>query len=233
MRNAIHTSGRTLIRTTFITLIIFFNAHVNAQSIEVIGGMNINHFYDLGTSNRHNSTSYTQDYGYTLKLVYNDIRIRKLSWRFSLGFDKYKGHLLSRSGSLGGSNTIKASVEKSILSVGIYPFNFKIANYLKFSLGLEFGRLISESFEGTRRGYHLGNVSGWNYNLNEIIDQFSEKNYLGIRANLAYDFKINDQYIVTPQYSYYLGFNDEFVAVKSKTKSMRQVFSLGIKRKIQ
>lgn len=205
---------------------------VFSQSIELIGGVNRNNFFTYQEETAHFSSSYTPGYGYTIQIAIENVKVDWITARFTLSVDKYGGELDATDGGLGGAWTTKAKIDKSIFSLGVFPFNFKIANRIDLNLGFEVSGLIHETFRGTKSGWQMGQ-SYWSYDLNDKYDRYSSNLYFGLNGRVAYDFNIYDKWAISPQYSYYYGLMDEFVEFPKKTRSMRHYFCIGLQRKIK
>jgi hypothetical protein len=203
-----------------------------SQNLEIISGINKNTFFDFQQNEGHFSSSYTSDFGYAIWLGIEDIKAGWLKLRFTLGYDKYGGSLKASDGGLGGGYTTVAEIDKSVISLGVFPINFKIIDKINLNFGVEISGLINESFKGTSSGWILGEPD-WSYDLNDKYDKYSAKTYFGLRSRIAYDFNISDNLAISPQYSYYFGLSKEFDEFPEATKSMRHYFCIGIKRKIK
>jgi len=213
-------------------LIILCSLTAYSQNIELIGGLNKNNFFDFQQNEGHFSSSYQPDYGYTIRLGVENITFDCLTLRFTLGFDKYEGELTASDGGLGGRYTTDAKIDKSVISLGVFPLNFKIVDRIDLNFGFELSGLIRENYSGTSSGWLMGNPD-WSYDLNDKYDKFNSKTYFGLRGRIAYDFNISDKLAISPQYSYYFGLVKEFDEFPEETKSMRHYFCIGLQRKLK
>lgn len=216
----------------FIALILLISIPAFSQNLEVIGGLNKNHFFDFQQNEGHFSSSYYSNYGYTLRIGVDDIKVDWLTLRFTLSYDKYGGELKASDGGMGGGYTTNAKIDKSVISLGVFPVNFKIIDRIDLNFGFEIAGLINENYSGTSSGWNMGNPD-WSYDLNEKYDRYSSKIYFGLRGRIAYDFNISDKLSISPQYSYYLGLSNEFDEFPEATKSMRHYFCIGLQRKLK
>lgn len=221
-----------MIRTITLTLFLFVFISAHSQNIEVIGGLNKNIFFDLQQKEGHYSSSYNPDYGYAIRFGVEDIKVDWMTFRFTLGYDKYGGEFTVSDGGQGGGSTTEAVIDKSVISLSVFPLNFKIINRIDLNFGLEFSGLIRENFSGTRSGWILGEPD-WSYGLKEKHERFSAKTYFGLSGRIAYDFNISDRLAISPQYSYYFGLSNEFDEFPEATKSMRHYFCVGIQRTLK
>lgn len=219
-------------RELLIGLILLSTLTAFTQDVELIGGVNKNDFFDFQQHEGHFSSSYSPDYGYAIRIGIENIKVDWLTLRLTLGFDKYGGELKASDGGRGGGYTTEAKVDKSVISVGVFPVNFKIIDRIDFNFGFELSGLISENYSGTSSGWSLGGPV-WSYDLNDRHERFSSKIYFGLRGRIAYDVHISDKMAISPQYSYYFGLSNEFDEFPEATKSMRHYFCIGLQRKIE
>ena len=214
-----------------LIIIIFLNSlTLFSQSIAIIGGLNRNSFFDFNQDEWHYSSSYDSDFGYAIGIGLEDIKVKWLKLRFTLSYDKYGGEMAISDWALGGGDETNAEIDKSIISLGIFPVNFKIIDRININLGLEMAGLISEHIIGTQSYWEMGQLV-WVKDLNDKDERFCAKAYFGLCGRIAYDIGISDNLTISPQYSYYFGVSNEFV-IKT-TKSMRHYFCIGLQRKIK
>lgn len=215
----------------FTTFIIFCSFSVFSQNVELIGGMNKNKFFDYEKDEGHFNSSYDSQYGYSIQIAIENIRIDTLKWRFTLGYEKYGGSINVRDGGLGGGVTTNAEIEKSIISVGVFPLNFRIIDRIDINVGFEVGALINENIAGTTSGWSMG-TNGYSYDLSDEHKRYNAKAYFGLRGRVAYDFKVSEKMAISPQYSYYFELTKEFDEFPEFSKSMRHFIGIGVQRKI-
>ncbi len=216
-------------KKTFIALLFLNSLVLFSQNLEVIGGVNYNRFFNFKEETPHFSSTYNTDLGYVIKFAIDDIKFEGQKLRFTLGYEKYGGEVQVNDGGLGGGYGVNTEINKSVLSLGIYPFNFKILKRIDFNLGIEVSGLLNETYKGTSGGWQAGEPNV-NIDLNEKYDRFSSWMYIGISARIAYDIKIAENWAISPQYSYYLGLSNEFIEFPEFTKSMRHYFCIGIQK---
>lgn len=202
---------------------------LSGQKFEIFGGINNNKFHDFIKDNHYRS-AYKADYGYTAGFGIDSIKFDWLKLRFTLQFDKYKGNLQVSYGGLGGDQTTVADFEKSLISLCIFPVNFRFFNKVDLNLGFQVSRLITETFNGTSSGWILYQPN-WSYTLQDKYDRYSATTYFGLQGRIACDFNLSKSICVTPQYLYYFGLSDEFVEFPEETKSMRHHLCVGIKKR--
>ncbi|MEX2379794.1 MAG: hypothetical protein WD530_03565 [Vicingaceae bacterium] len=210
---------------------MIFNTSLFAQNLEVIAGLNQNQFFDDNRDEGHYNSSYQSDRGFAVRIGIEDIKVDWLKLRFTMGFEQYGGEIDVSDGGQAGDYQTTAEIDKSVLSLGLFPLNFKIWERIDLNFGLGFSALLNESYRGTRSGSIWGGNS-WRENLEERYDNYSNNTHWGLLGRLAYDFEIDDRYSISPQYSYYLGLSDEFSEFPEDTKSMRHYFSLGFQWKM-
>lgn len=200
-----------------------------SQNIELYGGLTRNDFYDFSPGYE---SKYTSDLGYFFELGIEYISVDWLRLRLTLGYDKYGGNVEAIEGSPGGYKNIDFTIDKSIISFGIFPVNIKIINEINFNFGIKTSHLINESFQGTTSGWSMPG-SSWSYDLEDTYDRYSSKTYFGFQGRIAYDYYLTDKVCIFPQYQFYFGTSSEFDKFPGETKSMRHYFGIGIQRKIK
>jgi hypothetical protein len=216
-----------------LTFVIIANSViVFCQKIEVFGGINSNIFYDHNENNPHYNSSYKSDFGYCAGIGFESKKKDWLTVRFTLQLDNYGGEINAYTGELGGGNLTEATIDKWLISLGLFPVNFRLCHKIDLNFGLEVSRLIKETYIGTLSGW-LYKQPNWSYDLHDIYDHFSSPIYIGLRGRISYEFKLSKSYVITPQYSFYFGLSKEFQEFPHETKSMRHYLNVGIKKKIK
>lgn len=202
------------------------------QNIEFYGGVNNNVFHDNLQDVGHFQSTYKSGSGYSFGIAIDNIKIDSTIFRFTLQFDKYKGSIDVSDGGLAGGVMTKAEIDKSIISLGLFPINLQILKRIDLNFGFEVSRLISESYKGTNSGWSMKQHS-WSYNLQERYNRFSTLIYFGLCVRLAYDLHIKESIIISPQYLFYYGISNEFIEFPEGTKSMRNFLGIGIEKKLR
>lgn len=120
-------------------MFLAFSTSTFCQSkIEIYGGNSINAFHDYMSDEGHFQSYYDAGLsGYSAGIAIDNVQVDWLKMRFIFQFDKYDGKLVVTDGGLGGSYTTNASINKSVLSLGMFPINLKILSKLDFNLGFE------------------------------------------------------------------------------------------------
>jgi len=202
-----------------------------SQSVELYGGANNNKFYnfpyDDGISQEYSSDS---KWGYNFGIAYENLELKPLNIRLTLGFENYNGHITYTDWGHGYTATTNVEITKSVITLGFYPVNVRIKKRLKFNFGLLLARLVNEQEKGT--------VTGWSATEGVFTREFNESNagyspvlHIGLSARFAYDIELNDIWYVSPQYSFYFGFMREFNS--APFNSMRHFVGIGLKRNLK
>lgn len=159
-----------------------------------------------------------------------DVHINWMKLRFTLSLERYGGKIEAEHRSPGGGGTTTATIDKSMFSIGVFPLNFNLLNRIDLNFGIELAGLIEESNCGTTSWW--SGPAQWNYDLTERYPRYSSRMTFGLRGRVAYNFEISEKLVLSPQYSFYYGLTPEFAEFPRQTKSMRNYFSIGVKRKI-
>lgn len=198
------------------------------QNIEVFGGLNTTFYHDFEDDHGHYRSSYNSGSGYSFGVAIDSIRFDKTRRiRLTLMYNKYSGGLTASDGGLGGGYTTQADFEKQIISLGVYPLNFRDIKGFDINIGFEVSRLIQESINGIRKGW----LAGENYSntIQEQYKQYSSTTTIALCARLAYSFKLNESILILPQYGFYYGLKGEFQEFPKGTKSIRNFIGIGVK----
>ncbi len=198
------------------------------QSINVFGGANINHFYDLNNSD----SQYQKGNGYSFGIGILKFFPDSFPLRFDIGLDYYKGGLSVYNGMVGGGTRTKAEVEKQSIMLGIYPLNFQIfKRKFLINLGGRFSYLLKETTSGFQ--YEFTPSSDTLYSLDDGDVKINYKFNFGISCRFAYLLNVYRGWSLTPQYLFFLGLTDDFKNTGVSTKSLRHIFAIGITKNIE
>lgn len=215
-------------------LLCVSSLNLYSQNIELFGGVNNTIFHDNRDDGGHFQSTYKSDPTYSFGIAIDNIIMGIMDsaiFRFTLQFDKYSGNIEARDGGQGGSYSIAANINKSLLSFGFFPISFRIFKKIDFNFGFQLSKLVSESFIGTSSSSGHGVYNS--YDLQEKHKKFSSSTYFGPIVRLAYDFHIYKSIIISPQYSFYYGMTNEFLEFPAETKSMRHFIGIGIKKNLK
>ncbi len=217
-----------------LMLLLLFSLSLFAQRLELTGGINRNSFFSWVKDDHHSSSEYTSDYGYNVKLAIDKLGGQFNFFRLSIGYETYRGKAKVKTGGLGGGSSIYIDTDKSVLSFGIYPFNFEFKKKVHLSLGGEFGWLLNQSYTGTYYSWLMSTsryeLSTYDFdNKDPRHKNYNKKTYFGLLGRIAYIFRLSDQWSLLPQYTMYWGWKDEFRGHLSGIKSFRQYASIGVR----
>ena len=219
-------------KSLMILLIICTNISLFGQVAEFFGGINDNIFFDREDNAGHYSSSYKSGYGFCAGIGIDSVKADWLLLRFSLKFDNYSGELHVSNGGNGGGSTTDAKIEKSIISLGIYPANFCLFHKLHINLGIEASWLISETFSGTNSGWIYGG-STWNYNLKDKFNKLNASKYSSLCGSISYDIRVSSSIMIAPQYTFHYGLTADFEQLSLEARSMRHTACLEVKWKFR
>lgn len=216
-----------MIKHTLLLVSLFASLSLAAQRMEISGGVNFNTYYDNGGSGGHYSSEYTSHTGYAIRLGVDEVMSRSWEFRFTLGYERYGGGLSAGDGGNGGGYYTKAEVEKSLLSFGFYPVNFKLDDNLDISIGIEGSRLLNEAVEGTYTNWTFGGPDKVT-DLQDKYDRYSAPYCVGLQGRIGYEFRLSDRMMLVPQLTYYYGLSPEFEQSPETAKSSRLFLGIGL-----
>jgi len=219
---------KSLLTILFITLSIA----LYGQKLEAYAGLNLNTFRNPENNGGNYSSNYEPALGPTVGIGIDSVRLDKLKFRFTLQYEIYAGELKAYEGGHYYSHEIDAEINKSILSLGIFPLCYRILKRIDLNFGVQLSLLLAESFKGTESGWSTTNGSYEN-DLQDSYNQFSTRFSCGLTGRIGYDFKLPGAYFISPQYSFYYGLTNEFIEFPEQTKSMRHYFCIGIEKRLK
>jgi len=214
----------------FISCFFIFNNAIS-QLIEFSAGANINRFYDL--KNEQKDNSFTSDYnpgiGYSAAFSINDVQTDLLKFRFTLKYEHYSGHIYNNDQRLIRTINTDGDIEKTNISLGIYPMHLKVFNKLLIDIGGELNFLIDHKSTGLITE-SIGGVPLLDIDLNNSSLDVNEFFTFGIGSRVSYEISLSDNWTINPQYLFYIGVTDEFsdILIEASTKSMRHGLQIGI-----
>jgi len=228
-------SIKSIIRMKYLLFLLVVMTHnsISAQAFELFGGLSKNKFYDIQGHWPNDTGKYTSKNGQYIGVALHQIRLDDLDFGITISYEKYGGDLWATVGGRGGGRTVNAMVDKSILSLGLFPFNKHLFKKIKFSLGIVISKLIRESFSGRDKFSLLSSsMFDTDESLNQKYNSYSTSTLIGLRGALSYDFKFSEGIILSPHYTYYIGLFEEFIDFPRAVKSMRHQIGLGIKQNL-
>ena len=218
---------------TLLLLLITVTGNLQAQTIGLSCGLNRNRFFDTNREdNPHFSTNYTPGNGYSFALSISDLHPDTIMpFRFSLLFDHYKGHLFTTSGGLGGYSNTEAGVERSVISLAVYPVNFTFLKHIELSAGVAASLKVND----ITSGYRDSRVGSQQYYMTLENDSVQINNPFtwGATARIAYVFNTGHQWSVVPEYNFFIGLSDDLKNCNANIRSMRHSLQVAICRKIK
>ncbi len=210
----------------------FFVTTVNSQSIELGGGLNRNKFYSWKHNEGHFNAEYKSGNGFSFFLSLEDTVLKDIFVKFVLVLDDYNGTLSTTNGGLGGSSTTYADVNKTIIGLGFYPFNYKFLKSGFLNFGVSYSLLLNQQMDGYNSWWYLGTSSSGIDTLDNNSDKYKNNSTFSAVARIAYKIAVTKSWYLVPQYLITFGFGNEFKNLEADTRSFRQTFALGISRSL-
>ena len=214
----------------FSTIILLFAfSSVFAQRIGYFGGLNRNHFYDFKNNDKltYYEANYTTGIGFEFGVSIENIQIDSIPMRFTVSISNYKGNVAVEDGYLLGGSTSNFTSNKYVVNAGIFPVNVKLEKNIRFNLGGQFSYLLAQSIVGEHVKYRA-NEGQERIKMDSDFFDTRRNLYFGISARLSYDIELQNDWILAPQYNFYLGLTTEFKNIESKTNSMRHLIGVGL-----
>lgn len=214
-------------------IVIVFGHNLYAQSLEVTGGPVFNNLH------RQSDASIDPDYsnktGFSLGIGVDQVKIDWLTLRMTFEYIQYGGHVLEEYNGLAGGGTTTFDFQKSLVTLGLFPFNYRLIDRIDLNLGIAISRLVYDSFTGTNTSWY-STMSGpvyTSYDLDERYNSLGSVWYFGILGRVAWDIPLTRSIILSPQYSFYWGLTDEFDQESYDSKSWRHFTGLGLQMELK
>jgi hypothetical protein len=214
------------------TLFCFIISNISGQTIEFSGGMNRNHFFDWQKDNGGYHSEYTPGNGYSAELSLSELNFDSIPIKISLLVDNYKGSFYTQFYAGGGSYQSFAETEKTTIGIGLYPLNFTILKKIKLSFGGELSYKIYDRTNGYKAAWGMYGQSSY-ITFGDDSVQMNKDFIWGLSGKLSYNFDLNRDWAIAPQYKFYLGMSDEFINVEEGIRSFRHYFEVCIIKRIK
>lgn len=216
------------IKFTIILHLLFTYSRVFSQHLSFFGRFNNTIYHDYQSNSGHYRSSYMPGLGYSVGIQLDSIQSHWWNIPVSLQFERYGASLVAQDGGLSGGYDVEATVDKSVISLGIIPLNFSIKSKLKLSFGLNLSLLLDERVKGTYHYWRLGQPT-INTTVKRHYARYSRTNYLGMMGGVTYDLLFTKSLVFSPQYRYYFGLSNEFQGFPYATKAMRHEIGVVLK----
>ncbi len=117
-----------------------------------------------------------------------------------------------------------------MLTLGAYPFNFKLFKYIDINIGVKWLQIISSTVTGNYSEFGLAGNAAFDFSDSE--EDILTTNQIGPTGRIAYVIKLSDKTSLTPQYNYYLGLSKEFNKYISTKFRQNHFIGIGLQIKI-
>ncbi|MDI1232688.1 MAG: hypothetical protein PSX81_00245 [bacterium] len=206
---------------------------LTGQSLMLFGGLNNNRFFDYKKDNANFSTFYSGLKGSNFGIGLDNVKIANHSFLFTLRSSSYNGYVYTTARKPEEITTTGIEINKSILGLGIYPFNFKIKdNHLTFSLGVETNFLLNAQMKGYKNTVFSADKPDVNTRIDNSSRNMLNKFGMGLSGRLAYRIAIKKDWWIMPQYAFYCGLTNELKNVGANTKTYRHLIEIGLVRNL-
>jgi hypothetical protein len=215
---------------SFIIFVFIAISHLQAQKIEIGGGLNINHFYNIVNEGDHYSYKYDPGGGYSIYASIGDTVFSKKP-TIMVTYDNYSGTINALDHMLGGISSTKADITKMTIGLIVYPLNFRIFKVGWMNIGTSFNYTVKQKIFGTHY-WSTYQIGGGTDTLENNMNHYTKFFTAGLSARLAYEIKINETWFVVPQYLIFVGIIKEVRNIEANPKSFRQTMAIGISKKL-
>jgi hypothetical protein len=212
------------ISVCFLFFLTTISYGVSAKKLGISSGINYNTFFLISDGNDYSYGRFKGHAGFNISIFTEKSDRNKHDSNFILRYENYGGEFKTGGGSLGGSYSTSGTVNKSVLTLGIYFLNIG-KRKTEFSLGFGLGLLLHEKteahyfqFRNNSYGARLKDVSG---------AELNNKVYGGILLQLDHEIALKNNFYLIPKFNIFCGFTGE-ITDESGMLSFRQALEVGI-----
>jgi len=144
------------------------------------------------------------------------------------GIENYKGSFShSHNGKWQGNGTY-GKMEKTNLSLGFFPLNFKILNKVELNIGFQYSVLLDGEAEGEQKSWYSYNL--WPDTTTSFDGaDFIEKEFIGLKLRAKYPIKLSPTTVVSPTITSLIGITSE-IKNAGKPQSIRNYLGVGVSK---
>jgi hypothetical protein len=189
-----------------LTVTIVADRNVYGQRIEVFGGGNKHNLRVGGGLDSY--TDYQTRPGYTVGAGIANLRVARIPLRATLQVETNHSKLYQRSGGMGGGYSIEAESNRTLIALGIYPLNFRIARSLLIHIGMEVSYVVADNTSVVQRSYIWSGTPppSTRYNEVDVVRNFG----YGVVTEAAWHFMLKEHYFAAPWCRVMIGLSDPF-----------------------
>lgn len=210
-------------RTFLFQVLLLLGLCAPAQQITFSAYGGLTEFYNRPLTNDHYSTEYIKGSGQCYELCLTGLGDFKLLPSFTLMVEHYKGDIIHRYTDPYGGYNMNLNVNKTMLGIGVYPFNFRVYKKLHFRAGADFTfPLIDKTQVITDYNFEQ---HAWNDTTDGA--DLSPDLIIGLSATVDYRFNLGKRWYFTPRYRFYYGLMPELEDIRIKVKSVRHQLGIG------
>lgn len=212
-----------------IFFLIFCAQVLDGQSTELGGGVSK---YYFALQDDHRSSNYANtNLGLNFFVSVDEVKfgwkeLENVNFRFTLGINRSNGEFFQRSGGQAGGTFTTARTQKTVLTLDVYPFEFKLFKFIDVNIGVKYLRALSSQASGSRSNFGLAGNSERELDGGVIL-----KNQVGPTVRVAYKIKISEEMHLIPQYHYYFALSKEFNADIATKRVQNHFLGIGIQQK--
>lgn len=203
-----------------------------SQTLEITTSFGQNTFYKIKEPPNFESYTYSSGNAFSANL-----RLKLTSENFPTGellvfcaVEQYQGGFNYQLIGNGISSSVIGHTEKTMLSLGLYPLNFKILKRVDAHVGVQMALLLNENNKGQRidRNSFTTPTVFYSSLKNENINV---RNGPALNIKLSYPVKINENLSILPEYMGVIGLISELKRL-GFPRSMRNYLGVGLSVKL-
>ncbi len=210
------------------TLLILFNVSAYSQTIGVYGGLHKSGLSDFRKRALDGAASYSDRGKWEVRAGINASKKfgKSFGVKAAIGIEKFGTDLIITSAPHPETYTTDIQVEKTSVTIALYPVCLHFLRHVEFDMGFEYSFLMKEYNSGVY--YITSNLDNASI-IDDRLVNMNNKSIPGIRANLSYEISLGSKLSFSPEYSLYLGLKPEFTKEKTDLKAIKNYLGLKIK----
>lgn len=210
-------------RNILLPLMILCGLYASAQELTFSAYGGWNEFYNRPLTNDKLSAEYGGGMSQCYELCITGLGDFKLLPSFSLMVEHYNCNVTHRYQEYYGGYTMDIDVDKTMLGIGVYPFNFRVYKKLHFRAGSDFSFPLTDQTQVTTA--FKFEQHAWNDTTDGA--DLSPDLIIGLSAIVDYRFSLGKRWYFTPRYRFYYGLMPELEDIRIKVRSVRHQFGIG------
>ncbi len=201
---------------------------LQAQRIECFAGANLHHLrlvkpYSTGSD-------VESKVGYTFGVGISNLRVALIPIRATLHIETTQSSFYHRTGGMGGGYSMEATHDRTLITTGFYPINFRVANNLRIHIGVEGSYLLSQKSSVKEHQFAISNPSGSTTEYNRV--DVGRDSQFGFALEASWHAMIKEHWFLAPWCRFVYNTTDPFINTVYETRMMKTHGGVSLIRRL-